>query len=74
MATKSIIVPSLIDRAKKAHNCQANSRHRIRQGEVRLKVKNNRSWDHYCSACATIILSRDLEKLQNLQTLKPLED
>jgi hypothetical protein len=34
---------------------------------VRLKVRNGRSWDHYCRACAETILARDIQKLIDLR-------
>lgn len=71
MATKSLITRVKIDRAGKSHNCQANRRHRIEKGEVRLKVRNGRSWDHYCQDCALKIIGNDLIKLQELQNLTP---
>jgi len=63
----------MIERAEKAHNCQANKRHRIEKGQIRLKVRNGRSWDHYCQECAKTSITRDIETLtilQNLQTTK----
>lgn len=71
MAIKSLIIHVKIDLAGKAHNCQANSRHRVEKGDVRLKVRNGRSWDHYCKDCAAIIIARDAEKLAELQKLNP---
>jgi len=71
MAIKSLIDQVLVDKAGKAHNCQASAKHRIERGDIRLKVRNGRSWDHYCSACATIIIARDIEKLTILQKLEP---
>jgi hypothetical protein len=67
MAIKSLVTHVEIDTAGKAHNCQANSRHRIEKGDLRLKVKNVRSWDHYCLACARNIIGRDIQKLIELQ-------
>ncbi len=67
MAVKSLVIRVEIDEALKAHNCQANARHRIEKGNRRLKVRNGRSWDHYCLSCATEILGRDITKLQALQ-------
>ena len=64
---KSLIEQVQIDRAGKAHNCQANVRHRVEKGDLRLKVRNGRSWDHYCLACAEVIIDRDIEKLANLR-------
>ena len=66
MATKSLVIRVEIDHALKAHNCQANNRHRLERGDRRLKVRNGRSWDHYCVPCATNILARDLAKLRAL--------
>jgi hypothetical protein len=64
---KSLIEQVQIDRAGKAHNCQANARHRVEKGDLRLKVRNGRSWDHYCRACAETIIDRDIEVLTNLR-------
>ena len=66
MAAKSLIIGVDIDRAKHSHNCQANERHRISMGDPRLKVRKLRGWDHYCVACAKLIVERDLAKLQQL--------
>lgn len=71
MAIKSLICQVGVDTAGKSHNCQANRRHRIAMGEVRLKVRNGRSWDHYCTACAKTIITRDIAKLTALQALQP---
>ncbi|VWX58803.1 conserved hypothetical protein [Burkholderiales bacterium 8X] len=74
MAIKSLITQVAIDRAGKSHNCQANSKHRVTMGEIRLKVRNGRSWDHYCRACGENIIARDLAKLTALQSFTPTED
>lgn len=73
MATKSLLVQALIDKAGKAHNCQASARHRIERGDLRLKVRNGRGWDHYCQACAAKIIAKDLEKLTKLQSFEVSE-
>jgi hypothetical protein len=72
MATKSLIIRTEVDTAGKAHNCQASAKHRIERGDVRLKVRNGRSWDHYCLACAQKIIGIDIAKLLQLQEMKPL--
>lgn len=74
MATKSLIIQVRVDVAAKSHNCQANKRHRIAMGDVRLKVRNGRSWDHYCKECALQIIARDIDKLQGLQSLTPTDE
>lgn len=66
MATKSLLIRVEIDTALRAHNCQANRHHRLQRGHTRLKVRNGRSWDHYCVACALSIVQRDLSKLRLL--------
>lgn len=73
MAIKSLVTGVLVDRALKSHNCQGNARHRISTGDIRLKVRNGRSWDHYCEACAEKIIARDIAKLMQLQKLTPSE-
>lgn len=63
---RSLLEHVEIDQAGKAHNCQANARHRIERGDKRLKVRNGRSWDHYCLACARTIVQRDIAALSAL--------
>lgn len=64
---KSLITRVEIDRAKRAHNCQANARHRIEAGEIRLNVRNGRSWDRYCFTCAFTILEQDSKKIGDIK-------
>ena len=74
MPSKSLVIGTRVDRAKRGHFCQANSRHRIERGEIRLKVRNGQGWDHYCRNCAEAIIQQDLEKLTQLQALNPTEE
>jgi hypothetical protein len=60
-----------VDEAQKAHNCQANAAHRLERGDKRLKVRNGRSWDHYCASCAAVIIERDIAELLALQRQFP---
>ncbi len=71
MAIKSLIVQVGVDTAGKSHNCQANKKHRIAMGDIRLKVRNGRSWDHYCRVCAETIIARDIAKLTALSAMRP---
>jgi hypothetical protein len=64
---KSILLQLEIDQAKIAHNCQANAKHRLQRGDTRLNVRNGRSWDRYCAACAKTIIERDIAELQKIQ-------
>lgn len=66
MARKSLVQRSEIDQAQRAHNCQANAKHRVKQGDRRLKVYVDRTFDHYCAECAIKIIEADMEKLQQL--------
>jgi hypothetical protein len=80
---RSLVTHVEIDAALKAHDCQGNAHHRILRGNARLKVGNERGWDHYCVACAKVILQRDITHLQEVaaqldtgavvQTETPLE-
>ena len=60
---RSLLPRIEVDVAKRAHNCKGNRRHRINGGERRLKVRNGRSWSHYCLECASTIVRRDMDKL-----------
>ena len=73
MPSKSLVTQVVVDRAARAHNCQANHRHRLESGNIRLKVKNGMGWDHYCRACAEAIIARDIAKLTALLPLTPTE-
>lgn len=66
MAKKSLIQKSEIDEVKKSHNCQANAKHRLKPGDLRLKVSESRSHTHYCAECAMKIIERDVARLQLL--------
>lgn len=63
MPSRTLISRVEVDVAQRGHNCQGNSRHRIEKGHIRLKIRNERSWDHYCVACGGAILARDAAKL-----------
>ncbi len=63
---RSLVECVEIDRARHSHNCRGNSRHRIQQDDRRLKVRNGRSWQHYCLACAQTIIAKDIATLQGV--------
>ena len=63
---KSILQRAEVDVVQKAHNCQHNKNHRLERGDSRLKLWKERSAEHYCSACALKIISRDIGTLQSL--------
>lgn len=71
MANKTLLIGTKVDKAKRAHNCQANAKHRIEKGDIRLGVRNERSWDHYCLECAEKIVARDIGKLMELRKFEP---
>ena len=67
MARRKSFIPRLtIDNALKSHNCQHNKSHRIQQGDKRLKVPVDRSFEHFCVACALESIAGDIEELQRL--------
>lgn len=55
-----------VDLVLRAHNCQHNKEHRLERGEKRLKLRNKRSWDHYCAQCAVSFIERDIATLKKL--------
>jgi hypothetical protein len=75
MPRKSLVTRVAIDHAGAAHNCQANpKKHRLKKGDVRLKVRNGRGWDHYCAECAKAIIANDIERLTRLLSMEPSEN
>jgi hypothetical protein len=64
---KSLLIGAQLDHAIHSHNCQANETHRINAGDARLKVRNGRSSDYYCSDCAKRMIERGIADLQLLQ-------
>jgi hypothetical protein len=71
VAIKSLVITVEIDHALKGHDCQANAKHRILKGDLRLKVKDGRSPDHYCMLCASVMIQRGIDKLLDLQQRLP---
>ena len=66
MPKKSLIDRTIVDTAQRAHNCQANSAHRVENGDVRLKVSEGRSYLHYCAECGLAIIRQDIARLSLL--------
>jgi hypothetical protein len=60
---RSLLIRVEIDTAQRAHKCQANSRHPIKKGDVRLNVRAGRGWDRYCMDCARKIMEGSLASL-----------
>jgi hypothetical protein len=56
----------VVDEAQRAHNCQHNAAHRLERGDKRLKVRVDRSHEHFCTRCALAIIERDIGKLAAL--------
>lgn len=65
---KSVVIQIDVDEVQRAHNCQGNARHRLSKGDLRLKVRNKRSWDHYCATCGVAIVDSSVEKLRAVRT------
>jgi hypothetical protein len=63
---KSLIVSMEITTAGRAHNCRQSNKHRIEKGISRLTVKSDGDEHHYCIACATSFLVKDVARLQDL--------
>jgi len=60
---RSLLIRVEIDTAQRAHKCQANSRHPIKKGDIRLNVRAGRGWDRYCMDCARKIVEGSLAAL-----------
>lgn len=60
---KSFLKTISIDYAKRAHDCQHNRNHRLNKGEIRLRLKEQRSCEYYCAMCAIQSLEADIFEL-----------
>lgn len=67
---KSLITQVKVGIAGRAHNCQANSKHRLLKGDKRLEIKNGLGWNYYCWDCALKIFEQDITKLKEFQASK----
>lgn len=65
---KSLLCRIEIDTASRKHSCRRNAAHTVFKGDARLKVRDGRSWKHYCLTCATQIVAKDLATLTTLQS------
>jgi hypothetical protein len=63
---KSILQRVDVDEVQRAHDCQHNNAHRLERGDKRLKVWKQRSYEHFCAACALDIIARDMARLQEI--------
>lgn len=68
---KLLVVRMEVDAAVRAHECRSSSKHKIKKGDVRLKVRNGRSWMHYCRACADLMIGKSIEKLVEIRRMEP---
>ncbi len=64
---KSFVKSISIEKAKKAHNCQHNSKHRILAGDMRLKLKEGRTSEYFCINCALDTIQRDMAILEEIK-------
>jgi len=69
---KSVTSRLEVDYAGRKHQCQHNPRHDVRRGEIRLKVTEGRTDEHFCRPCAIQMLKADIAKLEEvLAELQP---
>lgn len=64
---KSFLQSLSIDIAQKRHPCQHNPKHTILKGDKRLKLKVDRTYEHFCIECAVKNIESDITKLQELK-------
>jgi hypothetical protein len=69
-APKSFLKKLSVTTAKRRHSCQHNAAHVITAGDKRLTVRIDRTDEHFCVACGSTFLQRDMglldERLQEL--------
>jgi len=64
--SKSFLKSLSIDTAKRAHNCQHSSKHRILMGDKRLGLKVDRSTEYFCVECAVKFLEKNSKEISDL--------
>jgi hypothetical protein len=64
---KSVVVSMEITIAGSSHNCRFNDAHRIKKGDSRLTIKEDRSKLNYCLLCAKKFLGNGLERLHEME-------
>lgn len=63
---KSLVARIVLDRAGRLHQCQHSNRHDIAKGEIRLKVSEGRTDEHFCRSCAVEMLESGIYRLQGV--------
>lgn len=71
---KSFVKTISVDVAARAHNCQHVRSHRVRKGEKRLKLKVDRTTEHFCVVCAVKSIEEDIKKLERIRKELVSED
>jgi hypothetical protein len=66
---KSFLKNIVVDKAMRSHCCKHNSNHKIQSGEKRLRLKTNRSHEHFCVKCAVESINADMKKLEEIKNL-----
>lgn len=66
--TRDVLIHVSVETARGKRKCHHNRKHSISQGDLCLVIKSGayNSPKNYCLECATDILSKAKEKLQNL--------
>ncbi|XID92244.1 hypothetical protein ACF3MZ_27880 [Paenibacillaceae bacterium WGS1546] len=64
---KSFLKSIEVDEAKREHKCQHIPSHQISKSERRLKLKVDRTFEHFCVDCAIKTIEADIAKLQNIK-------
>ena len=64
---KALILSMVVDRAGASHNCRFNEKHRIQKGALRLKVREGRSYLHYCPECGSRFLEAAIDQAEKLR-------
>lgn len=64
---KTILLRLNVDKAQRAHCCQHNKNHRLETGDIRLKITNDRSHEHFCADCALEMIDSAISRLMQLK-------
>ena len=65
---KSLVKNIYVSKAKRAHTCKSNAKHKIQKGDHRLTVKEGQSERNYCMDCGKQFLDLAIEELQSIRS------
>ena len=65
---KSLVKNIYISKAKRAHSCKSDAKHKIQKGDQRLTVKEGQSERNYCMECGKRFIDLAIDELSKIRS------